>query len=207
MARPAQVDVSVSTSSTEIASGTLPSAQYPTITLNGTAVTPSFAPAQWPSGFQIAVLNAVGDLSDPANVISDQYNLVWSDQNGGWFDTYTGMYDNVARQLLGAGDPQQQIVIAASYGLDLGMFPTPTVVELFLGLGAGPQLQEWINTQAPSEGADWVGYPMDYVLVGSSGSGYAQGTEKFDYTGSGTPVQTTVTVTLENNPEPPAPAA
>jgi hypothetical protein len=203
MARPAQVTIDVSTSSQVIPETTpLQSASYPTITINGTAATPSFAPQDWPSGVQVVVINSTGDLSDPGSIISDKYNLVWSDPNGGWWDTYSLMWDNVGKQILGSGDPQQQLVIAATYGMDLGMFPVATVVELFLGLGAGPALQEWINTATPSGGGDWVGFPANYVLIGSSGLGYGQGTEQYDYTGN-SPVDTSVSVTLDNNPEPP----
>jgi hypothetical protein len=84
------------------------------------------------------------------------------------------------------------------------MFPTPDIVELLLSLGAGPQLQNWTNTPSPSESGDWVDYPADYVLIGSSSLGYGQATDQFDFAGSeGQPVKTSVSVTLTNNPEPP----
>jgi hypothetical protein len=200
MARPAQVTIDVSTSSQVINTTPLPNANYPKITINGNAVTPSFAPQNWPSGVQVVVINSTGDLSDPAGIISNRYNLVWAGSGGGWYDTFHYMWDNVGTQILGSGDPQQQLVIAATYGMDIGMFPTAVVVELFLGLGAGPALQEWINTSPPSESGDWVDYPANYVLIGSSGLGYGQGTEQYD---TGANPVTSVSVTLDNNPEPP----
>lgn len=206
MARPAQVTIEVSTSSQPIqGTSTLPNAQVPVITLNGTQIPQATGPTERdPSGVQVVVLNATGDLSDPANIISNTLNIVWSDQNNYWYTTYRQMWDNVANRIYGAGDPQQQIVIVATYGMDLGMFPTPDIVELMLSLGAGPQLQNWINTPYPSESGDWVDYPADYVLIGQSALGYGQGTEEFDTTpGEGNPVKTTQAVTLQNNPEPP----
>jgi hypothetical protein len=203
MARPDQVTVAISTSSQVSPQNPLPNPVFPLIELNGATIPPpSFQPNSSPSGIQVVVMNAGGDLSDPANIISNKYNLVWPDVNIGWFDTYRYMFDNVANQVMGAGDPQQQLVFVASYGMDLGMFPTPDAVELLLGLGAGPQLQQWINSDSPSEGGDWVSYPVDYVMVGSSGLGYAQATEEFDYA-DGNAVKTSISVTLQNNPEPP----
>jgi hypothetical protein len=204
MARPAQVTVSISTSSQEIPEGQLPDAQLPTITLNDVAIPQPSIPNNFPTGFQVVVMNASGDLSDPANIITNEALIVWADEEGGWDDTYRFMFDNAANQLLGSGDPQQQVVFVSSFGFDLGMFPNPSIAELLLGLGAGPQLQKWITTSTPSESGGWVDYPVDYVLIGSSGLGYGQGTEQFDYAGGEeNPVQTTISVTLQNNPEPP----
>ena len=205
MARPAQVTISISTSSQEIPlSSPLPSPALPKITVNDVPVPDPGAPDHYPSGVQIVVINSTGDLSDPAAIISDKCSVVTQDAQQGWSDTYRNMFDDATNQVLGAGDPQQQLVIVATYGMDLGMFPTPDFVELMLSLGAGPQLQQWINTAVPSESGDWVDYPVDYVLVGSPGYGYGGASEKFDYAGGeGTPVQTSLSVTLENNPEPP----
>ncbi|MEA2412398.1 MAG: hypothetical protein QOC77_2959 [Thermoleophilaceae bacterium] len=206
MTRPAEVTIAVSTSSQPIP-GTppLPNAQVPQITLNDTLIPRATGPTDdYPTGVQVVVMNASGDLSDPANFITNSLNIVWGDVQGGWSDTYRYMWDNVANQIYGAGDPQQQVVIIATYGMDLGMFPTPDVVELFLSLGAGPQLQNWINTASPSESGGWVDYPADYVLIGSSSLGYGLGTEQFDFGGGEeNPVKTNVSVTLQNNPEPP----
>jgi hypothetical protein len=206
MARPTEVVIDVSTSSQPVQGTTRPSAQPPVITLNGTQIPQATGPTtDYPSGVQVVVMNAAGDLSDPANFITNKLNIVWADQNNYWYSTYRYMWDNVTNQIYGSGDPQQQVVIVATYGMDAGMFPTPDVVEVLLSLGAGPQLQNWINTPSPSESGDWVDYPADYVLIGSSSLGYGQGTEQFDFTGSeGQPVKTNVNVTLQNSPEPPS---
>lgn len=206
MARPAQVTIAVSTSSQSIPHGNLPPAQVPKITLNDVAIPQAEGPTnQYPSGVQTVVMNLAGDLSDPANIISNDLNIIWEDGNGEWSDTYRYMWDNVASQIYGAGDPQQQLVIVSTYGMDLGEFPTPSIVEVLLSLGAGPQLQNWINTASPSESGGWVDYPTDYVLIGSSSRGYGLGTEKFDFAGGEeNDVSTTLSVTLDNNPEPPS---
>jgi hypothetical protein len=206
MARPPEVTVSVSTSSTPIPKQSpLPNAQVPAIMLNDVEIPQASGPTvEYPTGVQVVVMNASGDLSDPSNIISNRLNIVWPDQSGYWYDTYRNMWDNVANQIYGAGDPQQQVVIVATYGVDLGMYASPDAVELFLSLGAGPQLQNWINYPEPSESGDWVDYPADYVLIGQSSLGYGQATEQFDTTpGEENPVKTSVSVTLQNSPEPP----
>jgi hypothetical protein len=208
MARPTEVTVAVSTSSQPVpGQGPFPNAQVPVITLNDVQIPQATGPtAEDPTGVQVVVINATGDLSDPSNIISNNLNIVWRDQNNGWYTTYRQMWDNVANQIYGSGDPQQQLVIVATYGMDLAMFPTPDAVELFLSLGAGVQLQNWINTPTPSESGGWVDYPSDYVLIGQSALGYGQGTEEFDYvSGEENPVKTSLSVTLQNTPEPPTP--
>jgi hypothetical protein len=207
MARPAEVVVEVATSSQVVPGGaSRPNPQLPVISLNGTQIPQAEGPTnELPSGVQVVVMNASGDLSDPANFITNNLNIVWADQNNYWYTTYRYMWDNVANQIYGSGDPQQQVVIVATYGMDVGMFPTPDIVELLLSLGAGPQLQNWINTPSPSESGDWVDYPADYVLIGSSSLGYGLSTEEFDTNPSeGQAVKTSVSVTLQNNPEPPS---
>jgi hypothetical protein len=207
MARPTEVVVEVATSSQPIGHSPLPNPQLPVISLNGSQIPQADGPTnEFPSGVQVVVMNASGDLSDPANFITNNLNIVWPDPvNSGWYTTYRYMWDNVANQIYGSGDPQQQVVIVATYGLDAGMFPTPDIVELLLTLGAGPQLQNWINTASPSESGDWVDYPADYVLIGSSSLGYGQATEQFDFGGGEEqPVKTSVSVTLQNSPGPPS---
>jgi hypothetical protein len=209
MARPAQVTIEVITSSEKMSNNPRPNAQVPEIMLNGVVIPAAAGPTeQFPTGVQVVVMNSTGDLSDPASIISNNLNIVWADEQGGWYDTYRFMWDNVANQIYGSGDPQQQLVILATYGMDLGMFPTPSAIEVLMSLGAGAQLQQWINTPSPSESGDWVDYPADYVMVGSSGLGYNQGSESFDYAGGeGNSVKTDFSVTLQNNPEPPTASA
>jgi hypothetical protein len=199
----------VSTSSQSMSSNPRPNAQVPKIALNDVTIPQASGPTdEYPSGVQVVVINSTGDLSDPSNIVTNNLNIVWADQNGNWSDTYRLMWDDVANQIYGSGDPQQQLVIVATYGMDLGMFPTPSVVEVLLSLGGGVQLQNWINTASPSESGGWVDYPADYVLIGSSSLGYGLGTDKYDFAGGEeNPVQTNISVTLQNNPEPPTAAA
>jgi hypothetical protein len=198
MAPPTQVDVSVTTSSVPMSDAPPPpSAQLPQITLNGTPIPP--VTSYLPNGIQVVVFESFGDLTNPASIISNKANVVWPDpSNRGWYTTYRYAWDNVANQLMSSGNPEEQIVIVATFGLDIGMFPTPAILEQLLARGAGPQLQTWTSTPEPSESGQYIQFPANYVLIGNSQYGYAQGFDGFDAAGDGQPVKTTVTATLDN---------
>jgi hypothetical protein len=204
MAPPAQVTISIATISQPIPNAPLPDAKWPTITIDGVEVPPpTKQPTPYPSGFQIVVLNSAGDLSQMTNIVANAILPIWPDGNNGWIGTYRFMYDDLANTILGAGDPQQQIVLAASFGMDLAMIPTPVAAEQLMAVGAGPQLQQWLNADTPSEGGEWTEYCTNYAMIGNSGSGYGQATEQFDFGGDNVQVETTISVTLQNNQPPP----
>jgi hypothetical protein len=198
MAVPAQVEISISTSSEPMNLGNLPAPQPPTITLNGEPLTPPPYAATSPNGIQVVVLDATQDLTNPASIISNNYQQVY-EESGGWYLSYRYMYENAANQLLASGNPQQQVVFVASYGLDVAMVPTPDVLEQLMLRGAGPQLQKWPLLSQPSEGGYYIQYPANYVMVGASAFGYGEATEQFDYTTDNVePVTTSLTATLQN---------
>jgi hypothetical protein len=183
--------------------GSLPAPQPPTITLNGQPI--ATPPGPWtPNGFQVVVLDSTQDLTAPASVISNHYANVWQGQNGEWWSTYTTMFDNVTTQILGSGDPEEQVVILASFGLDVAMVPNPVAIEQFLLRGAGPQLQQWATQPLPSEGGWYIQYPANYILIGDSEFEYNEGFEKFEFaTQTNEPIQTSFSATLENVAPPP----
>lgn len=202
MAAPTQVEIAISTTSEPMQSGSLPAPQPPVITLNGTALTAPPYPPNTPNGLQCVVFNSSMDLTNPDTIISNRYLLVW-EENGGWWTSYPWMWNWLANQLLASGDPQQQIVIVATFGLDVGMVPTPAALEQMMARGAGPNLQSWATTSQPSEGGSYIEYPANYVMVGNSAYAYGQATDVFDYPNSGSPVTTKLTVTLDNPGPPP----
>jgi hypothetical protein len=181
MPGPAKVAVSITTTSDVMASAPPPpTPQLPQITLNGVALpTPS---AYFPNGIQVVVFESFGDLTNPASIISNRANPIWPDpMTHGWWTTYRHAWDNVANQLMGSGNPEEQIVMIATYGMDVGMYPT----------------QAWINTPAPSEGGQYIEYCANYVLIGNSAYGYDEGYEAFGLDHD-QPVKTNVTATLTN---------
>jgi hypothetical protein len=200
MAAPAQVDISISTSSAQIQnSQQLPPAQPPTITLNGTALpAPSNSPPYQPVGAQVVVFDSSQDLTNPESIISNLYQNV-ADMQGSWYESYRWMWDAVATQIMSSGNTEQQVVILATYGLDIQMTPTASTFQLCLDRGAGPQLQQWGLFPSVSEGGYYIQFPTNYVLIGNSAYDYGEGYEVFQYnTQDSTPVQTTLDATIDN---------
>jgi hypothetical protein len=207
MAGPTQVTVSISTQSQSMQFGSLPSPQPPTITLDGNALPAPSQKPYWPSGFQVVVLDPTQDITQPAAIVSNEYQqMVVVDDN--WGSWYQYMYTNIVKQVLLAGNVQQQLVFVASFGLDLNAPPTNEGAELFLALGANGQLQQWITdaVDAGSQSGDYLtATPANYIVAGNPASNYGEGTELFQ-TGSD-PQPSEVTFQVGNiGPPPDAPA-
>lgn len=193
---PTDVAVSITTQS-QVTAVWQQSGTPPKITFNGNPFPTPSRPANFTTGFQVVVLDPAGNLTDPSSIRSNEYVMLYND-NGNWSSTYGWMYANVVKQILTSGNPDQQIVIVASFGLDANMPPTTDALELFLKLGAGSQLQTWeTSVDTGSQSGDWVGFPANYVLIGMPQYGYGEATEQFDNPG-GNPVVTTVQATLSN---------
>ena len=196
MAGPSEVALDIVTTSQQIASWKTP-ATPPKITMNGN---PFPAPSQGTatsSGFQLVVLDASKDMTDPASIRVNAYFPLYSDSSGYWSDTYAWTYNNLGRYLLAAGDPETQLVFLASYGWDNNAPPTSFMLQQLLDIGAGPLVQGWtLHTDAGSE-AGWISFPCAYVLVGGSSYEYGLGHEAFTFAGND-PVTAQVSVTLGN---------
>jgi hypothetical protein len=157
-----------------------------------------------PCGYQVVVLDASQDLTNPASIVSNRWQFLGGNLTGDWGVSYRWMYDDIANQLLASGDPDQQVVLVASFGMDAMAMPTPATVEQLIGRGAGTQLQQWLWVQTLSEGGGFIYYPCNYVLIGASGLPYAGGSEAFSFSGESDPIETTVTATLDNPTPPPS---
>jgi hypothetical protein len=173
----------------------LPAPQFPKITLNGQPL-PQPAVREVPSGFQVVVLDAATDPTDPASILSNEYLVLYA-PDGLWSETYQYMYAGIVNQVLTSGNIDQQTVLVASYGLDANMPPTNDALGVLLGLGAGPQLQQWETTVDVGSEGGYVATPGNYILVGGSDLGYGEGTEKFESPGT-SPITTTLTATIGN---------
>jgi hypothetical protein len=205
MAAPAQVAVSITTSSQSIQNWQqLPPPQPPEITLNDVALPPpSDSPPYQPVGAQVVVFDSSQDLTDPASIISNQYQIV-ANMQGNWYESYRWMWDDVATQVMSSGDTEQQVVILATFGLDVEMTATAATFGLCLDRGAGGQLQQWGLLPSVSEGGYYIEFPANYVLIGNSGYGYGEGYEIFEYnTQDSSPLTTTLQATIDNPGAPP----
>jgi hypothetical protein len=201
MAGPAQVEIEIVTQSSPIPNWQdMPAPAPPKITLNGEPLSaPTNGPAWTPNGCQVVVFSSSEDLTQPSSIISNLYQQV-ANMQGNWSESYRWMYDNIATQIMSSGDVEQQIVLVATFGLDVEMLPTAAPFELFLNLGSGKQLQEWGLVPSISEGGYYIEYPANYALIGNSAYGYGEGFEQCDYTttDSSDTITTTLTATIDN---------
>jgi hypothetical protein len=200
MAAPAQVTIEITTSSAAMPDWqNLPAPQPPTITVNGTSIPePSNAPAWLPNGCQVVVFSSYEDLTQPASIISNEYQLV-ANQQGSWGESYRWMWDDVATQIMSSGNVEDQIVIIATFGLDVQMTPTAATFELALGRGAGVDLQQWGLLPSISEGGYYIQYPANYILLGNTGYDYDEGYEQFAYASQyDQTLSTSLTETIDN---------
>jgi hypothetical protein len=170
----------------------------PQITMNGNPFPqPPGGNPHFSSGVQVVVLDPAMDITSPAAIRSNQYQWL-PDVDGSWMTYYQNMWDKVASQILTSGNTSQQIVFVATFGMDVNAAPTSEAIELFLGLGAGPQLQGWwTSVDVGSQSGQWVGFPGNYILIGQPMHGYGEGDEAYQ-TGGSQPVKTSVTATLTN---------
>lgn len=151
-----------------------------------------------PCGIQVVVIDSTKDMTDPASIVSNTWQFLGYDLNYSWYDTYPRMWDGLARQLLSSGNIEQQVVLIASFGLDVMGPPTAAGLEQLMLRGAGTQLQQWGLAPFASEGGYFVQFPANYALIGNTGYGFGEGTDRFDYTGESSPLTTTISATVSN---------
>ena len=179
--------------------------QAPTITVNGAPFAQLPAPT-FPSGFQLLIMNAAGDLTSAENIWFNEY-IMCQQTGGDWGAVYSYMYDQMVGAVLTTQNIEQQLIVLASFGLDANMAPDNTGLGLLLPRGAGPPLQQWASVPDPgSQGSGWVASPVSYILVGGPAYGYDDGWDTFV---AAVPAPATLSVTLQNNipPTPPRPHA
>jgi hypothetical protein len=202
---PATVELSITSTSQVISNPNQP-ATLPKITMNGNPFPQPQQPG-WATGFQVVVLNAAMDMTNPAAIISNRLIPV-TGQGTNWMSSYQWAYDAIVFQLLTSGNINQQLVFIASFGLDANMSPTTGALQWLIDTGAGPVVQDWVtHVDRGSEGGSWTQQPANYILVGYSSQNYGQGNEKFQKQWGGNPLSTNLTVTLQNVVPPPEPAA
>jgi hypothetical protein len=197
------VEVVVTTSSQVMQYHALPKPQPPRITMNGQPVGQISQPPYMPTGWQMLLLDPTKDIKTPAAVLANIYiQLSPASGSNYWVSTYGYMYNRMVKTRLVSGNYEQQIMILASFGLDLNAPPNSDALNLMLDYGAGPQVQYWeTHCNAGSQVANdnsWTSFPANYIFVGTSSMGYAQGAEVFQTAQSGTSVQSTLKTTLSN---------
>jgi hypothetical protein len=207
MASPSEILLEISTTSQVMQFNALPAPVPPKITMNGTPF-PSPGQLHQPSGYQLIVIDATRDYTDPASILANQFiNFFASSGTNSWASTYQYTYGAIKRAILNSGNIDQQLIILASYGMDNNMAPTNEAYEMLLGAGAGPTLQYWETHCNPGSQTgnptSWVSTPANYIFVGFSARTYGQGYEVHEI---GSPVTSNLSVTLYN-PVPPSPSS
>lgn len=191
------VALEITTSSEVMNAPPWPAPNLPTITMNGNAFPQPATPAI-PSGFQLVILDQTKDITAPASILLNEYRVMPASDDH-WETMYQYMYNDIVKDLLDTGDPQYQLVFLVSYGMDLNAPPTDEALQTFLNYGAGSQLQGWVKEATPGSGGgdSWISNPISYILVGTAGANYAEGSEIFEAY-SGDSGSTTLNATLES---------
>jgi len=159
----------------------LPAAQPPAITVNGLAIQPSTT-APTPTGFQLVVFDITQTIPTPASILVNEWLSVFPAGNDSNLWTYYGsIYEGLVNDLLSYGNPANQLMILASFGLDADMAPDNEAYATMFNYGGGNQLQTWMKSCDPGSQlgnpTSWVSFPANYILVGLAGVGYGGGSE------------------------------
>ena len=175
-------------------------AQLPSITLGGQALTPSQSQT-WPTGYQMVLLDVRGAVGPDDVRLNKLYTVYPSGGGNSWMQSYVWAYQRMLHDILVSGDPDNYLLMLASYGLDNNMAPTDTFVRMLFSAGAGTTLQNWlthsdIGSQV-GNATSWVSFPANYIFVGYSPSYYGLGKGELYETGDyNTPVNSTLSITL-----------
>jgi hypothetical protein len=154
-----------------------PNPQPPSIQVAGRNVVPPAPPAGW-SGFHVIVTDGRSP-SNPAAIQLNQY-FTLPDQPP-WLaaahvdQLYAAIAQAVAEQQL---DHPGNLLIVASFGMDVHQPPTGAAYNLFRTAGAGAKLDTWRKQGAAA--GDWDDTTLcNYILVGRFGSDPGASSEYF----------------------------
>lgn len=174
-------------------------AQLPSITLGGQALTPAQSPT-WPTGFQMVLLDVRGSVGPDDVRLNKYYPLYSSGDGSSWMQSYVWVYQRMLHDILVSGDPDNYLIMVASYGLDNNMAPPDAFVRMLFSAGAGKTLQYWLthcDIGSQAGGGSWVAFPANYIFVGYSPSYYGLGKGELHETGDYQhPVNSTLSITL-----------
>ncbi|WP_250476042.1 hypothetical protein [Caballeronia sp. GAFFF1] len=156
-------------------------APLPSVHLEG--VEPTYAtvePAQ-PAGncgFRVIVI----DGANPSNSNAIRLNRYFSTPNVPYWlyaNSMAEVYKDIHSAIKGKLDQSANLLIVASFGMDLHLVPTDEMVRLLQSAGAGEHLQTWRKlAKIPT---DWSGDSLcNYVLAGYFGGNEGVGVDQFE---------------------------
>lgn len=181
---------SITTSSRIMSANDLPMPAPPVVSINGKPLIAQGNPSS-PTGYRVLVFDDTMDYQNPSAILLNSYvPLIKPSDSNRWTDIYTYVYDGIVREILSAGNPDRQLVILSSFGLDKEMAPNNAALSLLLGYGAGPEVQKWENATSGggsqvANSSSWVSFPANYIFVGFSNRDYGQGSEVFQQAPAG----------------------
>lgn len=191
-----EVPISINTWSQPI-SIPWPAPKPPEIRLGSELLLPAQKPSS-PSGFQLVLLDPTEDITQPSAIRANEYVCFFSkDNTHQWVTTYNYTYAQVVTVASISGNPFDNILIVASFGLDAGMAPTNAFLRLLLAAGAGRGVQAWehypdIGSQVANPDS-WVSRPANYLFVGVPGLPFDNPFgEVYDLAESETPVSSSL---------------
>jgi hypothetical protein len=205
MTNPISIDISTTSTVTKWSAQEphLPPAQLPTVTVNQLKIQPARIPST-PTGLQLVVFDITQAIPTPASILVNEYFGVFplSSNSNSWSSTYYNIYGTMIFRLLGAGRPENQLVLLASFGFDFNMAPNNEAYSLLLSYGAGQALQTWENTSGGGgsqigDPTSWVSFPANYLFVGFGSVGYGAGQELFERSSQGNTVSSRLRVTVD----------
>ena len=115
----------------------------PVITVNGSNVQPEGSP-EGPSGFQLLVYDTTQTIGTSSSILVNQWLPVYPNGTD-WTATYGQVYVDLNNFLLLSGNPNNQLMVLVSYGLDRCMGPSFAAMQMLFNYGAGAQLQNWMS--------------------------------------------------------------
>jgi hypothetical protein len=161
--------------------------QPPHVAVANTPIAPA-DPPQGSRGFQVVVTDG-RNPSDPSAVLLNRY-FVLPDTVPVWRSEEEGrqLYAEIRDAVQPLAQPSN-LLIVASFGMDLQVPPTQDVLSLWRRFGAGNALDAWKRPAPLPPGHENM--PCNYILAGYGGSSPGRAAEKFEL---GTTAQLEATV-------------
>jgi hypothetical protein len=154
-------------------------AELPTLMAAGRQVRPAEPPAGR-SGFHVVITDGRSPSEPSAILLNSCFALpdvpVWR-----YGDHIGDLYAEVVKQIRGDLDQPGNLLIVASFGMDLHLPPTREVIALLQTAGAGRPVETWRTRATSPPVSDWGdGTVCNYILAGSFGSNPGQAEERFE---------------------------
>jgi len=155
---------------TMVPSGT---AYLPIMTLDGQPIPvpqPQVPSKGW-GGYRLVVIKRSRPALDGVR-LNKAYDVETGNASG-----YTKVFTTMLDDLGGITDPGQHFFVLATYGMLNSFPPVPKFLHLMREAGAGPQLDEWLDSSR-GIGTAYISADVNYIQAGVMNCGQGRGKEK-----------------------------